>query len=89
MFFSSSQKSLGTEHAQLGMTADVMVQDSRGEVQRLIDTFKIAAEEATRLYGELAVMMLLILVLASLMRACWNFLAGVKSAACCIGYKIQ
>lgn len=35
------------------MTADVMVQDSRGEVQRLIDTFKIAAEEATRLYSEL------------------------------------
>ena len=29
------------------------MQDSRGEVQRLIDTFKIAAEEATRLYGEL------------------------------------
>lgn len=28
------------------------MQDSRGEVERLIDTFKIAAEEATRLYGE-------------------------------------
>ena len=27
------------------------MQDSRGEVERLIDTFKIAAEEATRLYG--------------------------------------
>ena len=27
-------------------------QDSRGEVQRLIDTFQIAAEEATRMYGE-------------------------------------
>ncbi len=29
-----------------------MCQDSRGEVQRLIDTFQIAAEEATRMYGE-------------------------------------
>ena len=27
------------------------MQDSRGEVERLIDTFKIAAEEATRIYG--------------------------------------
>lgn len=27
------------------------LQDSRGEVQRLIDTFEIAAEEATRMYG--------------------------------------
>ena len=30
----------------------MVTQDSRGEVQRLIDTFKIAAEEATRIYGE-------------------------------------
>lgn len=30
----------------------MLAQDSRGEVQRLIDTFKIAAEEATRMYGE-------------------------------------
>ncbi len=28
------------------------IKDSRGEVTRLIDTFRIAAEEATRLYGE-------------------------------------
>ena len=28
------------------------IKDSRGEVARLIDTFKIAAEEATRIYGE-------------------------------------
>jgi len=28
------------------------IKDSRGEVTRLIDTFKIAAEEATRIYGE-------------------------------------
>lgn len=28
------------------------IRDSRGEVTRLIDTFRIAAEEATRLYGE-------------------------------------
>src|SRR5690606_15091731 len=28
------------------------IKDSQGEVNRLIDTFKIAAEEATRLYGE-------------------------------------
>ena len=28
------------------------IKDSRGEVSRLIDTFKIAAEEATRIYGE-------------------------------------
>ncbi|CAK0784038.1 hypothetical protein CVIRNUC_007241 [Coccomyxa viridis] len=32
------------------------IKDSRGEVERLIDTFKIAAEEATRLYGEYAPM---------------------------------
>jgi acyl-CoA reductase-like NAD-dependent aldehyde dehydrogenase len=28
------------------------IKDSRGEVTRLIDTFQIAAEEATRIYGE-------------------------------------
>jgi len=28
------------------------IKDSRGEVTRLIDTFRIAAEEATRIYGE-------------------------------------
>ena len=28
------------------------IKDSRGEVGRLIDTFTIAAEEATRMYGE-------------------------------------
>ena len=28
------------------------IKDARGEVTRLIDTFKIAAEEATRIYGE-------------------------------------
>ena len=28
------------------------IRDSRGEVSRLIDTFKIAAEESTRIYGE-------------------------------------
>ena len=28
------------------------IKDSRGEVSRLIDTFKIAAEESTRIYGE-------------------------------------
>ena len=39
-------------HAYMLLTAGVTAQDSRGEVQRLIDTFKIAAEEATRLYGE-------------------------------------
>jgi hypothetical protein len=27
------------------------LQDSRGEVQRLIDTFKIAAEESVRMLG--------------------------------------
>ncbi|BDA51294.1 probable lactaldehyde dehydrogenase at C-terminar half [Coccomyxa sp. Obi] len=32
------------------------IKDSRGEVQRLIDTFQIAAEEATRMYGEYAPM---------------------------------
>ena len=29
------------------------IRDSRGEVSRLIDTFKIAAEESTRIYGEI------------------------------------
>ena len=38
------------------LTSYVMTQDSRGEVQRLIDTFKIAAEEATRLYGALMIL---------------------------------
>ena len=28
------------------------IKDSRGEVTRLIDTFRIGAEEATRIYGE-------------------------------------
>ena len=28
------------------------IKDSRGEVTRLIDTFQIAAEESTRIYGE-------------------------------------
>ena len=28
------------------------IRDSRGEVTRLIDTFRIAAEEAPRIYGE-------------------------------------
>ena len=28
------------------------IRDARGEVTRLIDTFRIAAEEATRIYGE-------------------------------------
>jgi len=28
------------------------IKDSRGEVTRLIDTFRIASEEATRIYGE-------------------------------------
>src|SRR5690606_40327426 len=28
------------------------INDAKGEVGRLIDTFKIAAEETTRLYGE-------------------------------------
>jgi acyl-CoA reductase-like NAD-dependent aldehyde dehydrogenase len=28
------------------------IKDSRGEVSRLIDTFRIAAEEAVRIYGE-------------------------------------
>ncbi len=28
------------------------IKDSRGEVSRLIDTFRVAAEEATRIYGE-------------------------------------
>ncbi|KAA3610171.1 MAG: aldehyde dehydrogenase family protein [Calditrichaeota bacterium] len=28
------------------------IKDSRGEVTRLIDTFRVAAEEATRMYGE-------------------------------------
>ena len=37
----------------VGLIIGLVAQDSRGEVQRLIDTFKIAAEEATRLYGEL------------------------------------
>ena len=29
------------------------IKDSRGEVTRLIDTFRVAAEEATRIYGEI------------------------------------
>lgn len=31
----------------------LVLQDSRGEVQRLIDTFKIAAEESVRILGAL------------------------------------
>lgn len=38
---------------RMKVITSLVAQDSRGEVQRLIDTFKIAAEEATRLYGEL------------------------------------
>src|SRR5690606_13740937 len=30
------------------------IKDSRGEVGRLIDTFRIAAEEAVRIYGEVS-----------------------------------
>ncbi|KAL3684665.1 hypothetical protein R1sor_002687 [Riccia sorocarpa] len=41
------------EFAQaLCMEAGKPIKDSRGEVQRLIDTFTIAAEESVRLYGE-------------------------------------
>lgn len=36
----------------LCIEAGKTIRDSRGEVARLIDTFKIAAEEATRIYGE-------------------------------------
>ena len=46
--------SSGIPAACWSVTPGVATQDSRGEVQRLIDTFKIAAEEATRIYGELA-----------------------------------
>ena len=28
------------------------IKDARGEVSRLIDTFRIAAEESVRMYGE-------------------------------------
>lgn len=41
------------EFAQiLCVEAGKPIKDSRGEVSRLIDTFRIAAEEATRLHGE-------------------------------------
>eukprot|EP00850_Spirogloea_muscicola_P022869 SM000315S11906 [mRNA] locus=s315:83962:87476:- [translate_table: standard] len=36
------------------MEAGKPIRDSRGEVQRLIDTFQIAAEESVRMYGEYA-----------------------------------
>jgi len=36
----------------LCLEAGKPIKDARGEVTRLIDTFKIAAEEATRIYGE-------------------------------------
>ena len=36
----------------LCMEAGKPIKDARGEVTRLIDTFRIAAEEATRIYGE-------------------------------------
>lgn len=36
----------------LCLEAGKPIKDSRGEVTRLIDTFQIAAEEATRIYGE-------------------------------------
>ncbi|KAL2652874.1 hypothetical protein R1flu_021002 [Riccia fluitans] len=43
------------EFAQaLCMEAGKPIRDSRGEVQRLIDTFTIAAEESVRIYGEYA-----------------------------------
>eukprot|EP00850_Spirogloea_muscicola_P000960 SM000003S11205 [mRNA] locus=s3:1500774:1509493:- [translate_table: standard] len=38
----------------LCMEAGKPIRDSRGEVQRLIDTFQIAAEESVRMYGEYA-----------------------------------
>lgn len=38
----------------LCMEAGKPIRDSRGEVQRLIDTFSIAAEESVRVYGEFA-----------------------------------
>lgn len=41
------------EFAQvLCLEAGKAIRDSRGEVARLIDTFRIAAEESTRIYGE-------------------------------------
>ncbi|WP_028292668.1 aldehyde dehydrogenase family protein [Oceanobacter kriegii] len=40
----------------LCMEAGKPIKDARGEVTRLIDTFKIAAEEATRIYGEVVPM---------------------------------
>ncbi|MDO6804675.1 aldehyde dehydrogenase family protein, partial [Wenyingzhuangia sp. 1_MG-2023] len=36
----------------LCLEAGKPIKDARGEVTRLIDTFKIAAEETTRIYGE-------------------------------------
>lgn len=36
----------------LALEAGKPIKDARGEVARLIDTFEVAAEEATRIYGE-------------------------------------
>lgn len=46
------------------------IRDARGEVSRLIDTFRVAAEEATRIYGE--VMPLDISARAAAYRGMWK-----------------
>ena len=46
-----SARSARAEGGAVLLTASRMRQDSHGEVMRLIDTFQIAAEECTRMYG--------------------------------------
>jgi len=47
---------VGERHEELAdalcVEAGKPIRDARGEVTRLIDTFRVAAEEATRIYGE-------------------------------------
>ena len=45
---------LSTKKAEaLGIEAGKPINDSKGEVTRLIDTFKVAAEESVRIDGEI------------------------------------
>jgi acyl-CoA reductase-like NAD-dependent aldehyde dehydrogenase len=48
----SAKPSCSTARTALCAEAGKPIKDARGEVARLIDTFRVAAEEAVRIYGE-------------------------------------
>lgn len=49
---SSTRQTCFVPYFRLNICCDTVCQDSHGEVLRLIDTFRIAAEESVRMYGE-------------------------------------